>query len=292
MAPRPTWQGHLRLSLVTCPVALYTGTSRSGDVSFHLLNPETNNRIKMITTDPDTGPIERSSLVKGYEFEKNQYVIVTDEEIRSVRIESNRIIDIERFVDASDIDRLYWNEPYYLVPDGKMAAEAYAVIREAMAQSGKIALGRVVLHTRERLLALEPRDDGLVAYSLRAFNEVRQPKDFFKDIPDAKANPAMVEIAAKIIEQLEGPFEPETFRDRYEDALRELIEAKVKGKAPKVSAPEPEDTDVGDLMAMLKKSLTASATPARRAPAKKATEPAKRKTPAAKPARRATGGRR
>ncbi len=290
MAPRPTWQGHLRLSLVTCPVALYTGTSRTGDVSFHLLNPATNNRIKMITTDPDTGPIERSSLVKGYEFEKNQYVIVTDEEIRSVRIESNRIIDIERFVDSTDIDRLYWNEPYYLVPDGKMAAEAYAVIREAMAQSGKIALGRVVLHTRERLLALEPRDNGLVAYSLRAYDEVRKPVDFFKEIPDAQAAPAMVDIASRIIEQLEGAFEPETFRDRYEDALRELIQAKVKGKAPKVAAPEPEDTDVGDLMAMLKKSLQASAAPARRAPAKK--EAAPRKAPAAKPARRATGGRR
>jgi DNA end-binding protein Ku len=276
MAARPTWQGHLRLSLVTCPVALYTATSRSGDVSFNLINPKTNNRIRMIATDPDTGPIERSDLVKGYEFEKNQYVVLSDDEIQSVRIESNRTLDIERFVDAADIDRLYWNDPFFMVPDGKMAAEAYAVIRTALEQSGKIALGRVVLHSRERLMALEPRDDGIVAYSLRAFNEVRKPQDFFDSIPDVKAETGMVEIAGKIIEQLAGPFEPSSFHDRYEDALRALIDAKLKGKKPTVTAPEPEDTKGKDLMAMLKRSLEHSATPARRAPAKRA-EPAKRR---------------
>ena len=118
MAARPTWQGHLRLSLVTCPVALYTATSRTGDISFNLINPKTNNRIRMIATDPETGPVDRSDLVKGYEFEKNQYVIVSEDEIQSVRIESNRVIDIERFVDEDEIDRLYWNDPFYLVPDG------------------------------------------------------------------------------------------------------------------------------------------------------------------------------
>jgi len=288
MAPRPTWQGHLRLSLVTCPVALYTATSRTSDISFHLLNPETNNRIRMVPTDPETGPIDRSELVKGYEFEKNQYVIVSDEELKSVKIESNRVLDIERFVDAEDIDRLYWNDPFYLMPDGKMAAEAFAVIREAMERSGRIALGRVVMHTRERLMALEPRDNGIVAYSLRAHDEVRKPESFFDEIPDVKANEGMIEIAEKIIEQMAGPFEPEEFRDRYEDALRGLIDAKLKGKTPKVTAAEPEDTDVKDLMAMLKKSLGEGAQPARRKPAaRKAAEPAKRKAPARKTARRA-----
>ena len=156
MAFRPSWQGHLKLSLVTCPVSLYTATNAAGDVHFNLINPKTNNRIKMITTDPDAGPVERSSLIKGYEIEKGRYITVTDDEIKSVRLESTKTIDIERFVDISEIDRLYWNDPYYLVPDGKMAAEAYAVIREAMVQSGRIALGRVVLSTRERLMALEP----------------------------------------------------------------------------------------------------------------------------------------
>ena len=288
MAPRPTWQGHLRLSLVTCPVALYTATSRTADVSFNLINPETNNRIRMIATDPETGPVERSSLVKGYQYEKDQYVIVTDEEIQSVKIESNRTLDIERFVDVEDIDRLYWNDPYYLVPDGKVAAEAYAVIRESMERSGKVALGRVVLHQRERLMALEPRDDGIVAYSLRAHDEVRLPKSYFDDIPDVKPDEAMIEIASKIIDQMAGPFEPKEFRDRYEDALRALIDAKLKGKKAVVHAEEPEDTDVKDLMVMLKKSLGQSAAPTRRKPAKKA-EPAARKKPAArKTARRAS----
>jgi DNA end-binding protein Ku len=292
MAPRPTWQGHLRLSLVTCPVALYTATSRAGDVSFHLINPETNNRIRMITTDPDTGPIERSSLVKGYEYEKNNYVVLTDEEIQSVRIESNRVLDIERFVDEGEIDRLYWNDPYFLVPDGKMAAEAFAVIREAMKQSGRIALGRVVLHTRERLMALEPRDDGIVAYSLRSYAEVRRPEDYFDDIPQVKPDKGMIEIASRIIEQLSGPFDPKEFTDRYEDALRALIESKLKGKKSIVTAEEPEDTSPNDLMEMLRKSLQHAATPpARRAPASRAKAEPKRK-PAATPAgRRATGGR-
>ena len=273
MAARPSWQGHLRLSLVTCPVALYNATASSGDVHFNLLNPKTGNRIKMITTDPDTGPVERSSLIKGYEIEKGRYITVTDEEIKSVRLESTKTIDIERFVDVGEIDRLYWNDPFYLVPDGKMAAEAYGVIREAMAQSGKIALGRVVLHTRERLLGLEPRDNGIVAYSLRTRDEVRKPAEFFRDIPDAKPNPGMVEIAAKIIEQLEGAFEPSEFVDRYEEALKALIEAKDKGQKPK-AAPAPKDTPTSDLMEALRRSLqrgATSAAPARKAPARKAT---------------------
>lgn len=286
MAPRPTWQGHLKLSLVTCPVALYTATSRGGDVSFHLINPKTNNRIRMVTTDPETGPIERSDLVKGYEVEKNQYVLMTEEEIRSVRIESNRTIEIERFVDEKDIDRLYWNDPYYLAPDGKIAAEAFAVIRESMKKAGKIALGRVVMHTRERLLALEPRGAGLVAFTLRAHDEVRKPETVFDQIPDVKAEKGMVEIAGKIIDQLSGDFEPETFRDRYEDALRELIKAKLKGRKP-VAAPEPEDTPVTDLMAALRDSLSRTAAP-RRAPAKRAAPSSRRKPGAAKPRRKAS----
>jgi DNA end-binding protein Ku len=279
MAPRPTWQGHLRLSLVTCPVALYTATTASGDVSFHLINPETENRIRMVATDPETGPVDRSKLVRGYEFEKNRYIVLNDEEIASVRIESTRVIDIERFVDEDAIDRLYWKDPFYLIPDGKMAAEAYAVIREAMARSGKIALGRVVLHTRERLMALEPRDEGIVAYSLRSYDEVRQPQSFFEAIPKAEPEKGMIEIASKIIDQLAGPFDPESFRDRYEDALRGLIEAKLEGKAPRVTAPEPTDTRGKDLMEMLRQSLQRASTsgpPSRRAPSRKALTPSRK----------------
>ena len=274
MATRPTWQGHLRLSLVTCPVALYSATTTTGDVHFNLLNPKTGNRIKMVTTDPDTGPIQRSDLVKGYEIEKGRYITITDEEIKSVRLESTRVLDIERFVDVEEIDRLYWNDPYFLVPDGQMAAEAYTVIREAMGASSKIALGRVVLHTRERLLGLEPRDNGIVAYSLRSKDEVRSPAEFFRDIPEAKPNPQMIDIAKAIISQQEGPFDPSQFVDRYEEALKALIAEKAKGQKP-ISAPEPKDTKVNDLMEALRASLqrggASAPAPAQRKPARKAT---------------------
>jgi DNA end-binding protein Ku len=276
MAPRPTWQGHLRLSLVTCPVALYTATSPRGDVHFNLLHKETHNRIRMIPTDPDKGPVERSDLVKGYEVSKGHYIVVTPEEIESVRLESTRTIDIEKFVEASDIDRMYWNDPYFLVPDGKMAAEAFGVIREAMAKQDRIALGRVVLHQRERLLALEPRDEGILAYSLRAYQEVRDPADYFGEIPDVKPDPKMVEIAEKIIDQLAGEFDPKQFNDRYEDALRDLIKEKEKGSGRKVTVDEPEDTNVVDLMEALRKSLGHKAGAAKPA-AKKAAPKAKAK---------------
>jgi DNA end-binding protein Ku len=277
MAARPSWQGHLKLSLVTCPVALYTGTSASGDIHFNLLNPETMNRIKMVTTDPDTGPIERSQLVKGYQVEKDRYIVLTDEEIKSVRLESTKTINIERFVDADDIDRLYWNDPYFLVPNSDLGLEAFAVIREAMAKSNKIALGRVVMHTRERLVALEPRGKGILAYTLRTADEVKNPAELFDPIKDVKPDPAMVEIASRIIDQQEGPFEPKDFRDRYEDALRELIARKTEGLGPKEAA-DPADTNVVDLMAALRASLQ-KAQPAKTEKGKKAAndEPAPKK---------------
>ena len=251
---RPTWQGHLRLSLVTCPVALYTATNSGGEVHFNLINPATNNRIKMITTDPDTGPVERSSLVKGYEVEKGEYVLLSNEDIASVKLESTKTIDIERFVPEADIDRIYWDNPYYLAPDGKLAQEAFSVIREAMARSGQIALGRVVMSTRERLLALEPRGKGILAYTLRTDAEVRQADEIFGAISDKMPDAAMISIAEKIIEQQEGPFDPSQFTDRYEEALKALIASKQKGhKVAKVA--EPDDTNVIDLMAALRASL-------------------------------------
>ncbi|MGC1302261.1 MAG: Ku protein [Caulobacteraceae bacterium] len=258
MAYRPTWQGHLKLSLVTCPVALYTATNASGDVHFNLINPKTNNRIRMITTDPDTGPVERSKLVKGFEVEKGRYILLTEDEIRSVKLESTKTIDIERFVPADEIDRIYWDHPYYLAPDGKLAQEAFGVIREAMERSGQIALGRIVLSTRERLLALEPRGRGILAYSLRSHDEVRKDSEIFDPITDAKPDAAMIAIAEKIIEQKEGPFDPSQFVDRYEEALKALIAEKQKGHKP-VAATEPEDTNVVDLMSALRASLEGKA---------------------------------
>ena len=259
MHGRPTWQGHLKLSLVTCPVALYTATVSTGDVHFNMLSAKTHNRIRMIPTDPETGPIDRADIVKGYEVEKDRYVVVTDDEIAAVRLESTRTIDIERFVGIAEIDRMYWNDPYFLLPDGKLALEAYAVIREAMRRTDRIALGRVVMHTRERLMAIEPRDTGLVAYTLRSHDEVRDPAEAFDDIPATKADPAMVEIAEKIIAQQSGPFDPSKFTDRYEEALKKLIAQKEKGKGRTVEVEEPADTKVVDLMAALRRSLGQSA---------------------------------
>ena len=276
MASRPTWQGHLRLSLVTCPVALYTATSPAGDVHFNLLHKDTHNRIRMIPTDPELGAVERGDLVKGFEYEKGHYIVVTPEEIDAVRLESTRTIDIERFVDRDAIDRLYWDSPYFLAPDGKLAVEAYTVIREAMRKTDKIALGRLVMHQRERLIAIEPQDRGLVAWSLRSKDEVRDANDIFGEIPAHKADAGMIAIAEKIIAQQEGPFDPSQFNDRYEDALRALITEKQKGKGRKVVAAEPDDTNVVDLMDALRRSLGKSggAAPAKKPAAKPKTKPA------------------
>lgn len=254
MATRPTWQGYLRLSLVSCPVALYTATSRTGEVHFNMLHKETHNRIRMIPTDPETGPVDRSEIVKGYEIEKGRYVVVTDEEIKAVRLPTTRTLDIERFVGEEEIDRLYWNDPYFLAPDGEMAVEAFAVIREAMKKEGRVALGRLVMHQRERLMALEPKEKGILAYTIRNKREVKDVKDIFGNIPEVKPPAQMVEIAAKIIDQLEGPFDPSQFNDRYEDALRALIKEKEKGAT--VTAPaEPKEAEVIDLMEALRRSL-------------------------------------
>ncbi len=279
MAFRPTWQGHLKLSLVTCPVALFTAIDAGGDVHFNLINPKTNNRIKMIATDPDTGAIERSELVKGYEVAEDQYVLLTDEEIKSVKLESTKTIDIERFVPAEDIDRIYWDNPYYLAPDGKLAQDAFGVIREALTRSGRIALGRIVLSTRERILALEPRGKGILAYSLRSEDEVRNPDEMFASISGAKPDASMISIAEKIIEQLDGPFDPTQFVDRYEQALKALIANKQKGHKVTVSA-EPDDTNVIDLMSALRASLAGKAKAAKAPVAKpdKKRAPARRRT--------------
>lgn len=282
MAYRPTWQGHLKLSLVTCPVALYTATNSAGDVHFNLINPKTNNRIKMITTDPDTGPIERSELVKGYEVSKGEYILLTNDEINSVKLESTKTIEIERFVPGDEIDRLYWDNPYFLAPDGKLAQEAFGVIRTAMEKSGQIALGRVVIGTRERILALEPRDRGILAYTIRTDAEVRKPDEIFGGISDKAADPAMIAIAEKIIEQQEGPFDPSQFVDRYEEALKALIEDKKKGHKPAKVA-EPDDTNVVDLMSALRASLSAKHKGAARSADKAKSD----KTPAKAKARKA-----
>jgi DNA end-binding protein Ku len=255
MAARPTWQGHLKLSLVTCPVALYNAISPRGDVHFNLINPKTGNRIRMVTVDAGTEkPVDRKNLVKGFEISKGEYVTVTPEEIDAVRLESNKTIDIDEFVPAEEIDRLYWDHPYFLVPDGKLAAEPFAVIRTAMEKAGNVALGRVVMSQRERILALEPRGHGIIATTLRSHDEVLDIKKAFANIPGSRPDRQMITIAEKIMNQKAASFDPDRFEDRYERALRALIKDKQKGH--KIVRPEePETTNVIDLMAALQNSL-------------------------------------
>lgn len=262
-AVRPTWEGHLRLSLVTCPVALYTATERTADVHFNLINPKTNNRIRMQAVDARTGDVvERSELVKGYAVAKNKYVLFDKDELDAVKLESTRTIDIEEFVDAAAIDRIYWDQPYYLSPAGKTGIEAYAVIRAAMDRQNKVALGRLVLHQRERLCALEPRDGGILLTTLRAHDEVRSTDEVFdRNLPKPEAR--MLQIAEKIIEQQEAKFDPTEFRDRYDDALHDLIARKAKGEKLVTSEKPEEEDKVVDLMEALKKSLDGGGGPSR-----------------------------
>ena len=262
-AMKPTWEGHLRLSLVTCPVALYSATERSAEVHFNLINPKTNNRIKMQSIDAGTGEVvERSDLVRGFAIAKNKYVLLDKEELDAVKLESTRIIDIEEFVDAATIDRIYWDEPYYLAPSGKTGLDAFAVIRAAMSKQKKVALGRVVLHTRERVCALEPRDSGILLTTLRSHDEIRDSSEVFdRNLPKPEAR--MLEIAEKIIDQQAAKFDPTQFKDRYEDALRDLIARKSKGKPVVSTAPEETDEKVVDLMEALRRSLKGGGGPSR-----------------------------
>ena len=254
-ALRPAWEGHLRLSLVTCPVALYTATERSADIHFNLINPKTHNRIHMQTVDAGTGePVDRSELVRGFPVAKNKYVLFDKEDLDAVKLESTRIVDIEHFVDADEIDRIYWDEPYYLAPSGKTGIEAFSVIRAAMEKQNKVALGRLVLHQREHMCALEPRNSGILLTTLRTHDEIRSSDAVFdRSLPRPEAG--MLEIAEKIIEQQAAAFDPSKFRDRYEEALRDLIERKAKGEPLVAAEPEEPEGKVVDLMEALRRSL-------------------------------------
>jgi len=250
-----SWNGYLRLSLVTCAVRLYPATTESKKIRFHLINPETGNRISMRAHDAETGEeLERSSLVKGYEYDRKRYVTLSNEELDHIKLESTKTIEIERFVDARDIDINYFDAPYFIVPDGKVAAEAYKVIRDAMAEEKVAGLGRVVLTSREHPLIVQPHDEGLMMTTLRAKEELRDAADYFNEIPDVKVDKRMVDMAKSIIEKMKGDFDPGFFSDRYQDALQELVQAKVKG-LPVKEQPEPEPTNVVNLFDALKRSL-------------------------------------
>jgi DNA end-binding protein Ku len=252
--PRATWNGFLRLSLVSCPVYLTPATTEAAHIRLHQLNPETGNRVRQMLVDSETGePIDRAAVVKGYEYERHQYVVVPDEELQALRIESSQTIDLDRFVAGDEVDPLYLDTPYYVHPDGKIAVETFRVIGQAMAETGRLGLGRIVLSNRERMVLVEPRGGGMLMRTLRSAAEVRAAE--FAE-PGEAADPDMVAVAKTIIERRAGAFDPGEFRDRYQEALRELVESKLAGK-PRRRQPVEEEPKVIDLMEALKRSLAA-----------------------------------
>jgi len=261
MAPRPNWKGFLKLSLVSCAVALYPATSTSQRIRFNIINRKTGNRIRNDIVDAETGqPVEPEDRVKGYQVEKGQYVLVEEEELDNVALASTHTIDIEEFVPVSEVDRIYLDESFYLVPQDEVAQEAFAVIREAMRKEDLAGLARVVIYRREHLLLLRPRGKGLMATTLRYKNEVRNEHDYFDAIPDIKVPADMLKLATHILETKKGHFDPGKFEDRYESALIALIKAKRAGKAPPVVA-EPRPSNVINLMDALRRSAKAERRP-------------------------------
>jgi DNA end-binding protein Ku len=263
MAPRAYWKGYLRLSLVSCPIQLFPAASEREKVRFHQLNRGTGNRIRYVKVDADTGDeVATEDIVKGYEVSKGNYIEIEPDELDAVEIDSTRMIDIDAFVPRKEIDDLYLKDPYYIVPDGEVGAQAFAVIRDAIRKEGMVALGRVVFTNREHVIALESRGKGLMGVTLRYPYEVRDEKDYFDDIPDESVPKDMLELATHIVQSKAGHFKPEKFEDHYENALRDLIKRKQQGK-PIERPKEREPAKVIDLMEALRRSAGKEA-PARR----------------------------
>ena len=275
MAPRANWQGYLRLSLVSCPIALYPASTLSEKVSFNRINRKTGNRLKQQNVDSETGDVvPREDTARGFEVAKGQYLLVEDQEIDAVQIESTRTIEIDQFVPRSEIDDRYINSPYYIAPDGKVGQDAFAVIRDTIAKMGMVAVGRVVLTRREHIIALEARGRGLVGLTLRYPYEVRDDKPYFEDIPELKTPKEMLDLATHIVQTKSGHFDPTQFDDRYENALIDLLKKKEAGEKiePAKEGPAPQVVNLMDaLRASIdagKKKAPAPSTQARR-PAKK-----------------------
>ena len=259
MAPRANWKGFLRLSLVTCPVALYPATSDTEKVSFNQINRKTGHRIKYAKVDADTGEeVAAEDIMKGYKVDTDTYIEVSKDELDDIALESTHTIEIDEFVPKADIDSRYLIRPYYLVPDGKVGHDAFAVIRETIRSMNKVAIGRVVLTNREHIIALEPLDKGLMGTLLRYPYEVRDPAEYFDEIQDVKVTKDMLDLARHIVDQKSGSFEPDKFEDQYETALVDLINQKRAGKAitPKE---RPRGDNVVDLMEALKRSVGGAA---------------------------------
>ncbi|WP_213285211.1 Ku protein [Bradyrhizobium sp. sGM-13] len=282
MAPRANWKGFLRLSLVTCPVALYPATSDTEKVSFNQINRKTGHRIKYAKVDAETGEeVASEDIMKGYKIDTDTYIEVSKDELDDIALESTRTIEIDEFVPKSDIDGRYLIRPYYLVPDGKVGHDAFAVIRETIRSMDKVAIGRVVLTNREHIIALEPLENGLMGTLLRYPYEVRNEKEYFDDIQDVKITKDMLDLARHIVEQKSASFEPEQFEDRYEQALIDLINQKRNGLSTKAKAAPKTGGNVINLMDALKRSVASE----------KEAAPAAAKAKGKKPKKAAAGQR-
>jgi DNA end-binding protein Ku len=268
---RPYWTGYLKLSLVTIGVRLYTATTERERVRFHQIHEPSGERVRQQLVVPGIGPVERDDIVKGYEYEKGRYVTVDPDDVKRLRLETTDTIDITEFVE--DIDPIYFDAPYYLVPDGSVAEEGYRVIREALNESGKIAVGQVVINGQERIIAIRPLGTGLLANSLRYPDEIRKPEDYFRSIAADSADEDQLAIMDQIIRRKSRKFEPDKFVDHYQTALRELVAQKLKGKLP-AKEPERRPAQVINLMEALKRSLAEEEKSGTASPRRAARQPA------------------
>lgn len=271
---RAYWKGHLRLSLVSIPVEIYNAVESKAEISFRQIHKPSGRRINYEKVVPGIGKVDNADIVKGYEVDKDEYVILDPDEIDAVRLESKKTIDLVQFADAVDIDYRYFERPYFVTPADELAGEGYVVIRDALRKTGKVGLGQITIAGREWLVAIAPLEDGLMMEMLRYAEELRDPADFFDEVPTTKADKEMVDLAVELIERKAGKFDAAKFKDHYANALRELVQQKMRGR--KIIAPHEEPARGGgkvvDLMAALKKSIAEGkrSKPATKAPAAKA----------------------
>jgi DNA end-binding protein Ku len=292
MAARPYWKGQIRLALVSIPVEIYSATKSGATIAFNQIHEPTGKRIKYEKVVPGVGPVDVDEIVKGFQYAKDQYVLLDDEEIEGVKLESKKTLELTQFVEAEDIDEIYFEKPYYVVPADDLAEEAFIVLREALRRTGKVGLGQLAMRGREYVVSIKACGRGLVMETLRYADEVNKAASYFRDIADSDPDEDLLDLATTLIDKKTGKFDASDFHDRYVEALKELIERKKKGKTLNLDDGKdekaPSGSNVVDLMAALKKSIgdgggKAKAASAKKAPAKKA--PAK-KTPARAAARK------
>ena len=290
MAPRAFWTGNLRLSLVTIPVRLYPATSTERRIELHQIHEPSGKRIRYQKVAPGVGPVENEEITKGFEYEKGKYLLLDQKEIDELKLESKQTIELVRFVDASAIDARYFEKPYYLLPDGDVAEEGYVIMQKALSQSNKIGVGQLILRGQGNIVALKPCGRGLMLEILRHANEVKSADKFFEDVPEMKVDKEALELAIELIERKSGAFEPEQFKDEYNDAVWELINAKLEHRAPAIVTGDPGTAKIINIMDALKKSVKQqgkAAPPSKGQPPKKAAAASSRSGSAKKATRTA-----